>query len=70
MNKGNKNNIPLKSERDINIIRGKMLVAQATQEECHDFLRYVSALEMLVEEASNEDFYGTEGYEHRLGWGE
>ena len=56
------------SEKEINIIRGKMLVAAASKEELHIFLTYVSAIEALVEEASIEDFYGTEGYEHRLGW--
>ena len=56
------------SEQKINEIRGKMLVAAATQEELHDFLRYVSKLESLVEEASMEDFYGTEGWQHKLGW--
>ena len=58
----------VKSEKKINTIRGKMLVNAATQEELHDFLRYVGAIESLVEEASNEDFYGSEGYCHRLGW--
>lgn len=58
----------LKTERELNIIRGKMIVAAATPAELSDFLFYVSKLEELVEEASNEDFYGTEGWEHRLGW--
>lgn len=58
----------LRSERDLDMIRGKMLVAAASREELHDFLYYVSMLEDLVEEASDEDFYGTEGWRHRLGW--
>ena len=59
---------PIKSEKEINIIRGKMMCGHATVEELHDFLYYVSKLESMVEEASNEDFYGTEGWEHRIGW--
>lgn len=58
----------LANERTILEIRGKMLVNAATQKELHDFLFYVNILESLVEEASMEDFYGTEGYRHRLGW--
>jgi len=58
----------IKSEQEINMIRGKMLVNAATQDELLDFLHYVGMLETLVEEASLEDFYGTEGYNHRLGW--
>lgn len=53
--------------RELDEIRGKMLVAAATQQELLDFLTYVAALEGLVEEASMEDFYGTEGWQHRLG---
>ena len=58
----------LKSEKELNIIRGKMLVNYVTNYEITEFLKYVSALESLVEEASNEDFYGTRGWQHRLGW--
>lgn len=63
-----KANKGLVSERELNIIRGKMLVAAASREECHDFLRYVTFLEGLVEDASSEDFYGTEGWRHLAGW--
>ena len=58
----------LRSEKEIDMIRGKMLVNAATKEELHDFLFYVSELESLVEEASMEDLYGTEGWRHKLGW--
>jgi len=60
--------LQLKSEKELNIIRGKMMVAAATKEELAEFLKYVSAIEVLVEKASNEDFYGTRGWQHRLGW--
>lgn len=53
--------------RDLDMIRGKLSTLTATEEEVEKFLKYVTDLEELVEEASNEDFYGTEGWEHRLG---
>ena len=42
------------------------MVGAASNEELLDFLEYVSAIEALVEEASNEDFYGTEGWRSRM----
>lgn len=57
----------LPTEQQLNIIRGKMLVAAASIDELHDFLRYVGELEVLVDEASQEDFYGTEGWQHKIG---
>ena len=60
----------LKSEREINMIRGKMSANVATVEEIGEFLRYVTEIERLVEEASSEDFYGTDGWRHRFGWDE
>lgn len=55
-------------EKEINIIKGKMLIGKATEKELTEFLEYVAEIEMLVEEASKQDFYGTEGYKHRIGW--
>jgi len=57
----------LRKEKDLDMIRGKMLVGHASIEELQDFLFYVSALEGLVEDASIEDFYGTEGWRHSIG---
>lgn len=53
--------------RDLDAIRGKMLVAAASQEELHEFLRYVVDLERLLDEADGDDYFGTEGWLHRLG---
>lgn len=55
-------------ERELDIIRGKMLIGAASKEELYFFLTYVNTLESLVEEASIEDFYGTGGWRHRIGW--
>ena len=60
----------VKSERELNVIRGKLMAGHASTRDIMDFLTYVSALELLVEEASNRDFYGTEGWTRRLGWDE
>ena len=57
----------LKSMRELDTIRGKMLVGQASQSEVEDFLTYTTSLEGLVDEASMEEFYGTEGWQHKLG---
>ena len=56
------------TEREVDMIRGKLSVGAATLNETYDFLVYVEALEQLVEEASVEDFYGSEGWKHRIGW--
>ncbi len=58
----------IKSKSEINIIRTKILVKAATQKEIQDFYKYVMVLEGLVEKASNENFYGNEGWEHHIGW--
>ena len=61
-------NRKLKSERELDMIRGKMLVNAATQEELHDFLLYVNHIEGLLEEGDNDDAFGTEGWRSCLGW--
>ena len=44
-----------------------MLVAAATQKELQDFLTYVSAIEGLLEDADNDDYFGTEGWRSAIG---
>lgn len=53
-------------ERELNIIRGKMLVAHATPAELQDFLTYVSELEGLLERADLDDVFGSEGWRRRI----
>jgi len=53
--------------RELDTTRGKMLVAAATVEEVHEFLRYVSMLERLLDERDRDDYFGTEGWLHHLG---
>ena len=57
----------LLNEKKLNIIRGKMLVAAATQQELRKFLMYVSALETLLDETNQDDYFGTEGWQHHIG---
>jgi len=59
--------IKLKTEREYDEIRGKMLVNHATAEELCEFLKYVNVLESLLEDADNDDYFGTEGWRHRMG---
>jgi hypothetical protein len=58
----------MKTEREIDTIRGKLLVGHTTVEENHAFLEYVSFIEGLVEDASIDDYFGTEGWRHLIGW--
>jgi len=58
----------MRTEQEINEIRGKLLVNQASQGEIYSFLEYVQALEGLLVEADQDDMFGTEGHEGRLGW--
>lgn len=55
------------TERELDVIRGKLLVANATVPECHAFLKHVSQLEEMLDEADLDDYFGTEGWRHRLG---
>ena len=59
--------IKLRPERELDMIRGKMMVAAATKEEMADFLTYVAVIEGLLEEADCEDYFGTEGWRHKVG---
>lgn len=54
-------------QRELDVIRGKMLVAGASPDEVAAFLDYVSTIEALLDEADMEDYFGTEGWRHRIG---
>ncbi len=55
------------NEKQINMIRGKLETGTASKKETKLFLKYVEKIEELIEEASSEDFYGTQGWKHQLG---
>lgn len=60
----------MKSEKEINMIRGMLTVGEASQNQIDDFLEYVNKLEELVQEASDYDTFGTQGYKYAIGWDE
>lgn len=49
---------------------GYIECAMADDERIDGFLETIEKIMSMVEEASQEDFYGTEGFEHALGWDE
>jgi len=56
----------LLTESEQNIIRGKNIVGKASKEDIDRLFEYLDALEMLLDEADEEDTYGTEGWRHHL----
>lgn len=56
------------SEKDYNILVGKLAVGELTQEERFDLLELISTFEGMLDEADGDDYFGTEGWRHRLGW--
>ncbi len=54
-------------DKTINIIRGKNLVAATSKKDIDKLFEHIDALEMLLEEADGEDFFGSEGWRHYLG---
>lgn len=57
-------------DKVINTIRGKNLVGAATKSDVDKLFFHIDALEMLLEEIDEADFFGTEGWRHRLGIGD
>ncbi len=49
-------------------IKGKIRSMKATEKEVDDFMEIVSEVFGMVEDASCDDFYGSQGYEYLLGW--
>ena len=60
----------MKSEKEINMIRGKMVAECATFNEMMDFLDYVEALEKMLNDGNDYDVFGTQGWKYHLGWEE
>ena len=55
------------TDRFLNTVRGKALVGHATPEEILAVFGHLDALENLLDEADEDDVFGTEGWRHRLG---
>lgn len=55
------------TDRTLNIIRGKNLVGKADKGDVLKLFEHIDAMEELLEEADQDDVFGTEGWRHRLG---
>lgn len=51
-------------------VKGQILSGSADHEDVVDWMNVIEKVFEMVDEASCEDFYGTEGYKHALGWDE
>jgi hypothetical protein len=54
-------------DKTLNTIRGKNLVDATTKEDVFLLFEHIDALEMLLDEADEDDAFGTEGWRHQLG---
>lgn len=57
----------LLSQKDINIIRGKAIVGQATPQELMQVFGHWDLMEEKMDEVEKDDFFGTEGWRHFFG---
>lgn len=57
----------VQKEQTLYVIRGKNLVGKATKGDVHKLFEHIDALEEFLEEYSNEDTFGTEGWRHAIG---
>jgi hypothetical protein len=53
--------------REVNILTGKALVGAQNRGEQVAMASHITELEELLDEADMDDFFGTEGWRHRLG---
>ena len=54
------------TERELNIIRGKNLVGQATKEDVDRIFVYIDHIETKLDYLDNDDFFGQNGWRHFL----
>ena len=55
------------TDKTLNIIRGKNLVAAATQDDINKLFEHIDALEMFLDDNEQDDQFGTEGWRHAIG---
>jgi hypothetical protein len=58
----------LLSGKELNTIRGKAIVGAATPQELMQVFGHIDILETKMEELDCDDFFGTEGFRHFLGY--
>lgn len=54
------------TQKELNIIRGKASVGHATTDEIMSIFRHLDLLELNLDVADTEDFFGTEGWRRFL----
>ncbi|MCG7507092.1 hypothetical protein [Mesorhizobium retamae] len=57
----------LQHEKFLNTVRGKAMVGHATPEELMKVFGHIDALENLLDEADEDDAFGSEGWRHAAG---
>ena len=54
------------TDSQLNTIRGKVMAGHASAEEILSVFGHLDALEIELDELDEEDFFGTEGWRHRI----
>lgn len=58
------------TEKEYNIAIGKILSGKPlSDEEANLFIETLGEFENMLDEGDQDDYYGTEGWRHRMGWG-
>jgi hypothetical protein len=61
---------PFLTEKELNMIRGKVMVGHATALEILSVFHHLDNLEYKLDEADNDDMLGPEGWRHWVGYPE
>jgi hypothetical protein len=64
---GGRMKMKLLTDKELNIIRGKVMVGGATIAEILSVFGHLDAMEDKLDELDEQDFMGTEGWRHYLG---
>ena len=57
----------LLTQKELNTIRGKAMVGHATTDEVMSVFTHCDMIEMMLDEADEDDCLGTEGWRHWMG---
>jgi hypothetical protein len=61
--------IPI-TEQELNIMRGRALVEATSSRDVQKIFVVLDHMEAMLDEADECDALGTEGWRHRIGWGD
>jgi hypothetical protein len=57
------------TEKEFNICVGKILAGKSLNEEdAINFVETINEMESMLDDGDQEDFFGTEGWRHVMGW--